>query len=71
MASARSSRRRHVMGVNRFRQAARVTGDTARQASDVNSAKPINVNNVYVEGKDVGAKYAGLVANDDCMVLAA
>ncbi len=41
--------RRQMMGVNRFRQAARVTGNTARQASDVNSATLINVNNVYAK----------------------
>jgi hypothetical protein len=38
-----------MMGVNRFRQAARVTGNTARQAPDVNSATLINVNNVYAK----------------------
>jgi vancomycin permeability regulator SanA len=63
--------RRQMMGVNRFRQAARVTGNTARQAPDVNSATLINVNNVCVEGKDIGAKYAGFPTNDSCVQVAA
>jgi hypothetical protein len=59
------------MGMNRSRQAARVTRGTARQATDVNSAPIINVNNVYVEGSDIGAKYAAFRTNDNCMQLAA
>jgi hypothetical protein len=37
------------MGVIWFRQAAQVPGNTARQASDANSATLINANNVYAK----------------------
>lgn len=37
-------RHRHLKGVTWFRQAERVAGYTARQASDVNSAKMITAN---------------------------
>ena len=54
-----------MMGVNRFRQAARVTGKTARQAPDVNSATLINVNNVYAKVVDgLHLKYGEVTGND-------
>jgi hypothetical protein len=60
-----AERRRHLPGVTWFRQAARVTGSTARQASDVNSAKTINVTSVYAKGVDLSKKYAGFRINGD------
>lgn len=64
-------RRRHLPGVIWFRQAAQVAGDTARQASDVNSANTINVNNVYAKGVNIGAKYAGFPTNGNRYQMAA
>jgi hypothetical protein len=64
-------RHRHLVGVTWFRQAARVTGYTARQASDVNSAKTINVTNVYAKGVDLSKKYAGFRTNGDRYSMAA
>jgi hypothetical protein len=63
--------RRYLPGVTWFRQAARVTGSTACQASDINSAKTINVNTVYAKGVDHSKKYAGFRTNGDRYPMAA
>jgi hypothetical protein len=52
------------MGVTWFRQAAQVTGSTACQASDINSAKSINAKNVYAKVGYVGGKFAGFIPSN-------
>lgn len=65
MPAGAKARSRHLKGVIWFRQAAQVPGYTARQATDVNSAKPINAKNVYAKVTDgLTLKYGVDSGND-------